>query len=700
MLTLPFNRSIERGGWMSRLSKLGPCAVALMLALGSFSCGSHSSSTPSFTIQVTMSPSPTASMNVGSTLQFSATVTRNKSVISTPITFISKNRRILQFAPSGLACAGNWDSSFIVCSPGASGVVQVIASGFGTPSAPTTVYVHPPVTSIVSSPVNAPAAGCVPQKQTETFQATVFSGSNDITPFVGPLTWSVVDGSVAIPSTTAAGLQPNQVEVTAAQPGQTHVFASSSGINGDAHNSPFTTCPVQSISIAAPGGANSLSLATGSSAKLGVSVLDSQGNAITANGLTWISSQPAIVAGKSATISALSPGGAAIFPVCAPPTCNVNLQEIYSSNVVNATVTGSSAKGTVYVTSTGCVGVSGCNVSLVPIDTQTNSPGTTVALPSPPNSMVMDPTGANIYFGTAAGLRIFAIAPITFSSAATGAGKALAASPDGTHEIVSDTSSSPNVVYIINSKAGSVTPLLLNGVTAAAFSPDSRSAYLMAGSTLYIYPTSGALQTITLPGPATDAAFLTTGAFGFVAGSPSTVSLFNGCNFAAPQSPNTSSVSTTAPPLLLASLPDGKTIAAVTASGFDILSVNTSAAGCPPPVTVSSPTFQDFGQGAFTPQQVLVSSDGARLFVISNLNAVMVYDFTSNSVHTIALSSGATPLSGALTLSGQDLYVGASDGTVHRLDAANTFTDLGRIPVTLCSNKSVSCPPNLVALRP
>jgi hypothetical protein len=46
------------------------------------------------------------------------------------------------------------------------------------------------------------------------------------------------------------------------------------------------------------------------------------------------------------------------------------------------------------------------------------------------------------------------------------------------------------------------------------------------------------------------------------------------------------------------------------------------------------------------------------------------------------------------------MYVGASDGTVHHLDAANNFTDLGQISVSLCSNTSATCPPNLVALRP
>lgn len=685
---------------MSRISKLGPCTagvLTLILILGSLGCGrSGGSNNLPPIITVSLSPSPTASMNLGSTLQFSASVTQNKTVISTPITFLSSNKAILSFSPTGLACAGSWGPNYIVCNPGIPGVATARASGYGTPSPMTVVYVHPPVTNIVASSVSG-SPTCVPQNQTENFQATVFSGTSDITPFVGPLLWSVIDGTVAKTSTTAAGLRSNQVQVTAAQPGLTHIFASVSGLNGQSVR--FETCPVQSISLAASAtGSDSLSLASGSSSTLVPTITDSQGNAITVSGLTWLSSQPGVATAKSSSVTGVSPGGAAVFPVCTPPSCNANLYGIYSGNVVSTTVTGSAVAGTVYVASTGCFGVAGCNASLIPINTQNNTAGTAITLPSPPNSMVADPTGAHVYFGTGAGLRILATAGNTFTGFNNVTGKALAASPDGTLAIVSDTSANPNVVYIVNSKNSTSTPLLLSGVTAAAFSPDSSTAYLLAGSKLYVYSTTRALQTITLPGAATEAAFLTTGTFGFVAGAPSTVSLFNGCDNAAPLSPNTSTVTTPAPPLL-AALPDGKTMAAVTSDAVTTIAVSTSAAGCPPPVTATANTH-GLGQGAFSPKQVLVSSDGARIYVVSNLNSVTVYNVAANAVRAIALNPSATPLSAALTLSGQDMYVGAGDGTVHHLDAASSFTDLGQITVSLCSNTSASCPPDLVALRP
>jgi WD40 repeat protein len=379
----------------------------------------------------------------------------------------------------------------------------------------------------------------------------------------------------------------------------------------------------------------------------------------------------------------------------------VNLHAVYSSNVVSTTVTGTVGTGTVYVASTGCYGTANCTASLIPINTSTNTAGSAITISSPPNSMVVDLTGANVYFGTAAGLRILATSTGAFTGMNSVVGKVLAASPDGTKAIVSNTTGNPNVVYVVDSKASTSSPLLLNGVTAATFSPDSTTAYLLAGSTLYVYSTTRALQTISLPASASDAAFLATGTFGFVATPPSTVNLFDGCDNAAPQSPNTPTVTTASPPALLAALPDGKTMVAVTSPGFTSIAVTTSAAGCPPPVTATANKLQDLGQGPFTPKQVLVSSNGSRLFVISNLNTIMVYDFTSDSVRTISLSSGATPLRGALTLSGQYLYVGASDGTVHVLDAASDSpSDLQRIPVSLCSDTSAGCLPDLVAVRP
>lgn len=690
---------VERGGSMSRISKLGSCAASawlLVLILGSLGCGHYSSSnsTPP-TVTVALSPSPTASMNLGSTLQFNATVTVNKSVITTPITFISKNPNVLSFAPSGLACAGTWDKSFIVCNPGSSGVVNVLANGFGTASSVTKVYVHPQVTNIQATAVNPPSVGCISQNQTETFQATVLSGTTDITPFVGPLTWSVLDSTVAKTSTT--GLRPNQVQLTANQPGLTQVFAGTSQVNGQPAN--FETCPVQTLSVATDTGSNTLSLANKTTSLLQATVVDTQGVAISLSGLTWISSQPGVATSKTSSVTSVNPGGAAVFPVCSPPGCNVHLSPIYSSNVVSTTVTGTAAAETVYVTSTGCFGAASCTTSLIPINTQTNATGTAITLPNAPNSFLIDSNGTNAYLGTAFGMKILALSAGTFQNANSITGKVLAVSPDGTQVIVANTTSNPNVVTVFNSKTGSATPFLLTGVTAAVFSPDSTTAYMFAGSKMSVLSTTQPLQTITLPGPATDAAFLTTGTFGFVGSTPSTVSLFNGCNNAAPASPNTATVSTFSTPSLLAPLPNASTIVAVTSPGFNTITASTTAAGCPPPVTVSTPPFHDFSQGAFTPKQVLVSSDGTRLYVISDLSKILVYDFPSASAHVIQLIPSATPLAGALTLSGSDLYVGASDGMVHHLDTVH-LQDVGQIAVSLCSNTAVSCPPNVVALRP
>ena len=49
-------------------------------------------------------------------------------------------------------------------------------------------------------------------------------------------------------------------------------------------------------------------------------------------------------------------------------------------------------------------------------------------------------------------------------------------------------------------------------------------------------------------------------------------------------------------------------------------------------------SISNFGQGGFTPTQMLVSSDGARVYVVSNLSSVLLYDFPTASALTIPLN--------------------------------------------------------------
>jgi len=59
------------------------------------------------------------------------------------------------------------------------------------------------------------------------------------------------------------------------------------------------------------------------------------------------------------------------------------------------------------------------------------------------------------------------------------------------------------------------------------------------------------------------------------------------------------------------------------------------------------------------------------------------------------------PISGAVTPDSASLYVGATDGKVHRIDLKKTPpTDAQSISVTLCPSVTAGCNPDFVVVRP
>jgi hypothetical protein len=63
------------------------------------------------------------------------------------------------------------------------------------------------------------------------------------------------------------------------------------------------------------------------------------------------------------------------------------------------------------------------------------------------------------------------------------------------------------------------------------------------------------------------------------------------------------------------------------------------------------------------------------------------------------LVGGATPLAGSLTLDGLQLWVGASDNTVHRVDTQPP-TDVTQVQVNLKDGNGNITPPNLISVLP
>jgi len=699
---------------------------------------------------IVLAPAGPVSLDVGSSTQtFTATPQNNKkTTITTPVTFVSSNTAVLTVANNGTACAGTWDSLSTpqICTPGPVGVADVTATSHGISSPPTTVYVHQHIDKIVISAIpgqTPPSGPCFSKGQIFNYQATAFSRGLDITASVGAFTWQALTADVAtvtVPTASApvSGLVVGQAQVTAHTPGTTSLFASASNVNSQTLD--FTTCPVQSIALAITGSSNSVNVTSGSGKSITATVLDSQGNTISGIPLTWCSSQPATVGAGGSTTNNCSTnsndalsfttskaGGGTVIAACTPPTCNIGFQPIlpiYPESVIDvavapasSTTTTTAASTTVYVSSTGvspsgnCGSTSGCVSTVIPITVPGNTVGTAITLPATPNSLIFDRQGAKAYLGTDLGffgsrgmMQITPGSPPTVSEFKSVTGKVLTGSPDGKKVIVSDTVSTPNQVFVFDTTNNTSIILPIAGATAADYSPDNLKAYILAGSTLYVYSTLEPLKTIALGAPATDVSFLANGAFAYLAGGiASGVTVHTTCTDAL-----SSTVSTPAAPAFLKSLPNALQIIAVDPPGVDIISVNTTPIGCSPAISNTVQSF-NLGQGSFIPKQLILSQDGARAYVIAgNLGSVLVFNIGNQTSSAIPLAGDAIPVQASLTADGNLLYIAAADGKVHVLDTQaggdiqqiSFPIDASTLTGGFCNGVTFTCNPDLIAVKP
>ena len=710
-------------------------ACALLPSCGSSSATKISPEVPPTGVSLT--PGPNLSLEVGKAISFSVAPAADR------FTFQSSNPAVLTVADNGQACAGTWNSLTLpqICTPGPVGTAQVTASTLGVTSSPVTVYVHAPITSIAISKVpgqpqtlsdSCISKGALHGPERWLFQATAFNGSTDITSSVGPFSWQQIDpGFSNIVTLTRPGngtqgclLSPggqclNQQFATAATPGIGQIYASASGFIGQPIS--IETCRVKSISIAAAGNPSSTTsfvVNSGTSTTLNATVTDLADQTITGVPLTWSPSNPVSVGaspartstvyGSVGTAIASGAGAGTVIASCTPPTCNGGIEPslpIYPQAAFNFDVRSTSsatASPTVYAATTACADKfanptgATCTPTLVAVTrSSSTSPfaaRSPVVLPTSPNSLVFDNSGGNAYLGVdftnfgQQGLMIFRGGSVTQVKSAPG--KVLAVSPDKNSAVISDTADSPNKVFICTNCATSpaVTTLLINGATAAAFSPDSLKAYILAQpppppapqfSTLYVYSKLDPLQTIPLTGIAKDIAFHPEGGFAYLAGPSTSISPYRTCDNA-PISSGT--VSTPNSPLGIRALPDGSTLLALDPPNIDLVSVTSlTSVLCTGTVTDTTNTF-NLGQGSFIPTQFFVSPDGSTAYILgetqagpppSRLSFVMVFNVNTQTMSVLSLSNNATPLSASLAPDGKLLFVGADDGALHVIDTTS-----------------------------
>lgn len=749
---------------MGRLGRVLLVILVLLLVAASLTGCGGSSSSSSLPVPTSIKLSPTvASMDIGSTLQFTATSTGGGGKTVT-FTYQSSNPAVLTFTSTGVACAGSWDSAGLVCSPGGVGITQVTASSNGVTSPPVTVYVHQHIDQITVSSIPPVAGtpptgpgGCFTAATTSTtiasslsFQAVALSGGMDISSSVGPFTWQAQSPQVAtVTPISINGVLNGQATVTAKVPGTTQLFASIANTNSVPIT--FNTCPVQSIFLAVPAGF-AISGAKGSSASITATVADISGNLINAP-LTWSSTNPEVATVSTAgAVSSKNAGGTTVTASCIAPTCNIGLQPpqpVYPKTPIQAVYTEPSTTAfTVYTASTDatsgatCAGTQNCTFLMAAYSGSPAAQTSSIPLTGKPNSLLFNPAGSKIYMGSQKGLMTVDPTSATpaASSSPTTTGKILAISHDGNKVIVADTQSAFNQVFIVDvTTASNSVSFPIAGATSAAFSPDNLKAFIgstspCAGSAqpacLYVYSSQAALQAVPIGAPINDVAFLGNGMYGYMAQSNGTA-FFPTCDIAASPASQVGTVSGSAAGLSLHLLPDGLTFLVLNPP--DVEEITATIGGTPnaqaaPPAIIGCPTTfvtgtplsasgyltnnsvvsstVNLGQGNFTPVAFLVSADGSNAYLLmSGIGNVLVYNIAGQSTSFIPLVGNNSPLAGALAPDGQTLFVSTNDGTIHFVNTV-AGGDVQQISVpasALCavpSGPSPACLPDLLAVRP
>jgi hypothetical protein len=711
-----------------RHCRQGLTGLAIIVLFLSFMAGCGGSSSTNNTVAaVNVSPA-SFSLVAGQVVPLSVSAVNSaNAAVNTTFTFSSSNTAVATISPSGQVCAGVWDSIFVVCNGSdalgnpISGTATIIATAAGVSSGPVAVSVHPSVTSLTVDP---PSGSCFSIAQTHQFVAHAFHNSTEITPQVGEITWSSSAPGVA--SVDANGL------ATARVPGMTGVVASVGSTTSPAVF--FKSCMPVLIVLhinGDPAGVptESVNMNVTDTKTIQADMVDELG-AVTPNAPVTILSNNTTVATLSGTLlTAQSPGAAGLQAVCAPPTCGVGINTPIYSNLFSITVNGTSPNTTTVYATTSFFAGPGSTIPLVPIDISKTPPavGTTISLPGLPNSMVFDPSGAHAFLGTNNGLVVLDATANTVTLATpVPTGKVLAVSDDGNQVIISNAASDPGTgaqidqfpseqrLWVFNQSANTITTFIVPGVVAAAFDDDGFRAYVVGkgdinngnASNIAVFSPQLTLVKQTIPGVNIDATPLASGPFTYVANSSGGLKAIATCNNVV-QSASLPTNSTNIQ--LLGTVKSANQVIAVDSTGVDVETVNITplsppltitAANCQPNVSYSN-NFVDFGVGAFTAHQLLVSPSGTHIAVLpAGINKIFTI-LNGTGFGLATLPAGATEaLSGGMTPDGALIWVGvAGTNSVDRINLLNNIDDI-QVPMTFKKSDGSAAPPNIVAIKP
>jgi hypothetical protein len=607
---------LARGGFMHRCGYGFLFALAIVFIAALTGCLGKSTSSPGNggVATITLGPSGNLSMDVGTTQVFSATAkdASGRAVPGVNIQYIVTSGTPtnpvnapapLSIATNGNACAGTWDASIAICSPGNPGIATIQAFSNGYYSTPAIVYVHQHIDNIqiVSAESLNPQYDCFSQGQTWIYQAKAYSNNVDITSSVGPVNWSSSNSGVV---TTLSYVPPNQitvlnqVQVTAKAPGITDLSATVSGTTSTPY--PYTTCLIKYLRLQVQGSdLNTASVNNGSTVPIAATAVDTLGVILQTPPLTWSTTDPEVAAFSSTTnttgnnnaTARNNLGGATVFASCTPPSCNIGVLPglpIYASNgqlpngapgyaaiSLDVTSTSKPPTYTAWAATTQCDNAPGCSSALFSVTPGTNPVGSILSLPRTPNSMLFNHLASSrLYIGSNQGLMYVDVASNPSVALVSGAstpcdvslcGTVLTISNDGKQAVVSDNVSSPSHIYIYSGGSTTTAPidLILDNPafpgefgTAASFSPDQSKLFVLTNKgNMYIYSTIDALTSISVGNPATNVMFSADGSFAYVAGAPGATSVSGFANCDNPTTRVLNGVTTSAAPVALYPLP-------------------------------------------------------------------------------------------------------------------------------------------------
>jgi hypothetical protein len=448
-------------------------------------------------------------------------------------TYGTSDRTIADVSPTGAVCGGTWNlhtpavADYTTCLPtNKTGVAYMTATAAGFSSNQVAVYSHPPLTSIsIQGPTNGNtgAPQCISQTQTKQLDATAYCASTGTggqcpsatIPSGQPVLLcspAPTDGSAAtVPNCNAlighityAAASAGVVTIdqngvaTAQAPGSTLITGTIAQTSSNAGY--FYTCPPASIKLTvASTGATNANVTLNTPLALTATVTDTNNNVINGLALSYVSTNPGSIAVSSTGgVSASFPSNSAITAICQPTTCNpapINVMGTLGtgvpvlSNLVQITSPGKNSNY-IWVSSPG-------SPYFVPLDLSTGTVGNQIKMPYSPNSMVLDPTGTTLYFGSYKELMTYnAVSNSLASEVPNVPGVVLAASPTNSTVVVND--QLRGVLYLYTPSSGAYTSFAGVG-QKATFTPDGQTVYIVGNGVLYIHNNFTGWSVETLP---------------------------------------------------------------------------------------------------------------------------------------------------------------------------------------------------------